>query len=223
VTEDIDEIYRRASAFDPSRPTEALRRKVLDHAAALTAVPPPAAAHRARSWRPAVCGSLAAAGIAGLLIVPRVFNPHPPAESAPQPPPQAAAESSAIARSHERPADQPAADAGAAPASAPPAPPTTDREAALRQAAATGDLRKVRAMLGAQGRGAQVRIDAADARGRTALMLATLRGQAESVDVLLAHGADPNAADATGTTPLQAALAADQPAIVAALRRSGAR
>jgi hypothetical protein len=90
--------------------------------------------------------------------------------------------------------------------------------AALRSAAETGDVRQLRALLGAK-----VRIDAPDAHGRTALMLAALRGQAESVDVLLAQGADPNAADANGTTPLQAALAADKPAIVAALRRAGAR
>jgi len=54
-------------------------------------------------------------------------------------------------------------------------------------------------------------------------MLAAAGGQDESVDVLLAHGADPNAADANGTTPLKAALAADRPAIAAALRRAGAR
>jgi len=35
---------------------------------------------------------------------------------------------------------------------------------------------------------------------RTALMLATLSGQARAVDLLLAHGADPNAADAQGVT-----------------------
>jgi ankyrin repeat protein len=40
---------------------------------------------------------------------------------------------------------------------------------------------------------------------------------------LLANGADPNAADARGTTPLQAAVAGGQSAIAAALRRAGAR
>jgi hypothetical protein len=41
--------------------------------------------------------------------------------------------------------------------------------------------------------------------------------------VLLARGADPNAADAHGTTPLQAALAGHQGAIAAALQLAGAR
>jgi ankyrin repeat protein len=69
----------------------------------------------------------------------------------------------------------------------------------------------------------QVDIEARDASGRTALMLATLRGRAAAVDALLASGADPNAADASGTRPLQAAVANDQQAIAAALRRAGAR
>jgi ankyrin repeat protein len=68
-----------------------------------------------------------------------------------------------------------------------------------------------------------VDIDARDESGRTALMLATLHGQTHAVDTLLASGADPNAADAQGTTPLQAAIAGGQPSIVAALRRAGAR
>jgi hypothetical protein len=237
LTEDIDEIYRRASALDSSRPSEGLRRKVLDHAAALTAAPPRPAA-RAR-WRPAVFGTAAAAALAGFLIMPRVFNPHPPSKSAqtlPQtPPPEAAAKSRAIAPAAEPAADasrsgaagpKAAAQAGAAPRpgaaagteSARAASRPADRSATLRSAAETGDVRQLQGLLGAQ-----VPVDAPDARGRTALMLAALHGQAESIDVLLAHGADPNAADANGTTPLQAALTADQTAIVAALRRAGAR
>jgi hypothetical protein len=80
VTEDLDEIYRRASALDPSRPTDAVRRRVLEHAAALAAAPRPAASPA--RWRTAIFGTLAAAGLAGLLIVPRVFNSRPPAGSA---------------------------------------------------------------------------------------------------------------------------------------------
>jgi uncharacterized protein len=66
-------------------------------------------------------------------------------------------------------------------------------------------------------------IEARDENGRTALMLAALHGQSQAVDVLLAHGADPNAADGHGTTPLQAAVAGNQQAIAASLRRAGAR
>lgn len=69
----------------------------------------------------------------------------------------------------------------------------------------------------------QIDIDARDARGRTALMVATLAGQNAAVDALLASGADPNGADADGTTPLAAALDAHQSSIAASLRRAGAR
>lgn len=93
-----------------------------------------------------------------------------------------------------------------------------DPAAELRRAAETGDLRELQALLEQQ-----PVIDARDTGGRTALMLATLHGQSSAVDALLASGADPNAADAHGTTPLQAAVSIDQPAIAAALRRAGAR
>jgi hypothetical protein len=129
-------------------------------------------------------------------------------------------------------ADSSAADSSAvsgAPAAArSPAPPLVAKAArpavapdpadVLRHAAAAGDLAAVERLLGTQ-----VNIDARDAAGRTALMLATLQGQTDAVLALLAHGADPNAADASGTTPLQAATAGGQTAIVTALRRYGAR
>ena len=94
----------------------------------------------------------------------------------------------------------------------------TDPAAALRHAAETGDIPQLQMLLGKPHH-----IDARDETGRTALMLATLHGQIRAADALLAQGADPNAADAQGTTPLQAAVAGDQQAIAAALRRAGAR
>jgi ankyrin repeat protein len=54
-------------------------------------------------------------------------------------------------------------------------------------------------------------------------MLATLHGQSRVVEVLLASGADPNAPEALGATPLQVAEAGNQPAIADLLRRAGAR
>jgi ankyrin repeat protein len=54
-------------------------------------------------------------------------------------------------------------------------------------------------------------------------MLAVLYGHADAVGLLLASGADANAADANGTTPLQAALARNRSDMIEALRRAGAR
>jgi ankyrin repeat protein len=54
-------------------------------------------------------------------------------------------------------------------------------------------------------------------------MLAVVHDQKEAVTSLLAAGADPNAADTSGTTPLEAAIAAARPEIAAALRQAGAR
>lgn len=278
MNEDVDETYRRASALDPSRPSEALRRRVLEHAAALAAERsaepgradggPPRTTTRPARRRQAIFGTLAAAALAGLLIVPRFFNPHPPAAStadtaAHPTPPATAAPTTATpaAASPPSPASQPspvsppstpsqllmpeAADqhliagsdrpalapmeeqsmAKAMPraadgtrAAAQRAAPPTEAGAALRRAAEIGDIPALQDLTTKQ-----FDVDARDPDGRTALILAALHGQAKSVDVLLAHGADPNAVDANGTTPLKAALAADQPAIVAALRRAGAR
>jgi Ankyrin repeats (3 copies) len=91
--------------------------------------------------------------------------------------------------------------------------------AALRPAAENGDMPALKALLAGAG---EIDVDSRDAEGHTALMLATLHGQTEAVKLLLAHGADPNAADSHGTTPLQAAVAGSQTAIVKALKRAGA-
>ncbi len=240
MTEDIDEIYRRASALDPGRPDEAVRRKVLEHAAAVAAAPPRPAAYRAR-WRPAIFGTLAAAGLAGLLIIPRLFtppvsSPRPSDEAAHRmagnvPPPSSPLQQQEANYASRNLTSRAQAEVGSgagapdslaavhapSPRAAEAAPPDGPA-AALRRAAEAGDVPELRSLLQAE-----VRIDAPDPLGRTALMLAASQGRIEAVDVLLAHGADPNVADAEGTTPLQAALAIHQPAIAAALRRAGAR
>jgi len=267
VPDDADDLYRRASALDESRPSELVRRRVLGHAAQLAAE---RAAQNAanRTWRrPAIFGTLAAAALAGLLITPRFFTPSVPPGLPPtaalQPPaalpPAAPLPPATVSRNQEAPApaaseqranripepaaefaakDSPAkmqnmaaarsraaaSDASQAGALAQPMAPlaaagrSSDPAAELRRAAEIGDVPEMQTLLDKQ-----PLIEARDENGRTALMLAALHGQSRAVDVLLAHGADPNAADGQGTTPLQAAVAGNQQAIVAALRRAGAR
>ena len=290
--DDADDLYRRASALDESRPSELVRRRVLDHAAQLAAeraaknAPPRIAFARAanRTWRrrrPAIFGTLAAAALAGLLITPRFFTPSVPPGALPSAPPMAALPTisasppAADSRNQEAPAPaaaehranriaEPAAEFAAkdspakmqnmvaarsktaasagkqadarrdqdvastatsqAGAQAQPMAPlaaagrSSDPAAELRRAAQNGDLPEMQTLLDSE-----PLIEARDENGRTALMLAALHGQSQAVDVLLAHGADPNAADGHGTTPLQAAVAGNQQAIAAALRRAGAR
>ncbi|MGO9513526.1 MAG: ankyrin repeat domain-containing protein [Steroidobacteraceae bacterium] len=93
--DDLDERYRRASSVDPSRPSESVRRAVLQHAAQLAAQRAPKkdfrtagklgarrAAHQAW-WRPAIFGTFAAAALAGLLITPHYLTPSAPPAAAP--------------------------------------------------------------------------------------------------------------------------------------------
>jgi hypothetical protein len=133
----------------------------------------------------------------------------------------AAASADRAADAQRDPAAAPATPLAGAPppsaASSAAAPRSSDPAAELRRAAQTGDIAQLQMLVAKQPP------DARDADGRTALMLAVLRGQSDAVDVLLANGADPNAADAHGTTPLQAAVAGHQPDIAAALERAGAR
>ena len=253
--DDLDDRYRRAAALDPSRPSESVRRAVLEHAAKLAAersMRQPAANQHWR--RPAIFGTLAAAALAGILIAPQYLPPRAP---------------TSVAQSKIE-ATQPAADAAQAPAvsqapaaarsppsprsppvelSPPPSSPLTaqrqsmakDRAAAgnvaamaesaqdkassypapaaaLRRAAESGDIENLQILLRQR-----LDVDARDAGGRTALILAALHGRIRAVDTLLSAGADPNAVDAGGMTPLGAAMHANQPAIAAALRRAGAK
>jgi len=89
--------------------------------------------------------------------------------------------------------------------------------ARLHLAAERGDLPGLQAALDQL-----TDINSRDAAGRTALLLATLHKQSKAVTMLLAHGADPNIADANGLTPLQAATNNGKSAIIDALKRAGA-
>jgi hypothetical protein len=265
-SDDVDELYRRASALDSSRPSESVRKAVLAHAARLAeeraSSPAGATASRNRArWRPAVFGTLAAAALAGLMIAPRFLSPSAPEPTAAAPEPAAAP----LARSggtfgRLQAAAPPvlsadAATTGSVAASAPALRAAAPQPEAKRaqdnsktltgvtvsaarrgpadqtlaevvsvgaspaeflHAAEEGDLPSLRRQLDRH-----VDIDSRDSLGRTALMLATLRGQAEAVDLLLDNGADPNVADNRGTTPVQVARQANATAIVSALERKG--
>jgi Ankyrin repeats (3 copies) len=90
--DDVDDQYRRASALDSSRPSEAVRRAVLAHAAQLVAKRATRdegsmtkSARRAVNqvwWRPAILGTLAAAALAGLVVAPRFLALRPPPAAA---------------------------------------------------------------------------------------------------------------------------------------------
>ena len=329
--DDVDEHYRRVTALEKAGPSESVRRAVLEHASRLAAERVAAeragvesATDSARNnvvgigdarrrtprrtwWRPAALSTLAAAGLAGLLIAPQFLPPHAPDKSASAPasvPPsvqpaapepsapeqpapadggapaaeqnlakrqmapaaasKAAAQDELVAQdklqAQEQRSDAGKANAqgaaadsaevpiearrarsqassGAIASAAAPAPAPAlqsapavqsavpmaaarllDPAAELRHAAGNGDMPALRAALERR-----PLIDARDADGRSALMLAVLHGRGEAVDALLAAGADPNAADVHGVTPLHAALNGEQADIAAALRRAGAR
>jgi hypothetical protein len=85
--DDADEQYRRASDLDPSRPSEATRRAVLDHAARLAAERARRGARRrwplagvTLRWQ-AIVGTAAAAALAGVMIAPQFLAPTAPAVS----------------------------------------------------------------------------------------------------------------------------------------------
>jgi ankyrin repeat protein len=99
----------------------------------------------------------------------------------------------------------------------PAAPDSPVSGAAFRRAAERGDIPKLRSLFDLG-----VDVNSRDADDRSALLLAVLNGRSDVVNLLLTHGADVNAADRGGTTPLQAAESTHQPGIAATLRAAGA-
>ncbi|GAB2499796.1 ankyrin repeat domain-containing protein [Pseudoxanthomonas sangjuensis] len=92
------------------------------------------------------------------------------------------------------------------------------RPADLPAAAMAGDIDAVRKLLDLG-----FAVDSVDAQGCTALLRAAGGGHRAAVDLLLAHGADPQHAANTGATPLSAAVSMRQADIVDALLRAGAQ
>jgi hypothetical protein len=250
--DEIDAHYRRANERDASAPSEAVRQAILANARALAAARTNYR-RRSAAWGALAAAVLAGLVMTPLLRTPptpptaQMPAPSPKAVSPPNEAPRLAyvpaAQSpttttatnteSMIPTEHANMATEPAAKAGGASAarnnammaarSAPaaaraPAPAAMDAPSALRHAAEIGDVAELQRLLARSND-----VDARDAAGRTALMLATSNRHLQAVEALLAHGADPNAADVAGVRPLQVAHAADQAAIAAALQRAGAR
>ncbi|WP_411833777.1 ankyrin repeat domain-containing protein [Pseudoxanthomonas mexicana] len=92
------------------------------------------------------------------------------------------------------------------------------RPSDLPAAAMAGDAGAVRRLLDLG-----FAVDAQDAQGCTALLRAAGGGHRATVDLLLAHGADPQHAANTGATPLSAAVSMRQGEIVDALLAAGAQ
>ncbi len=101
-------------------------------------------------------------------------------------------------------------------------------ETELVEAAGAGDLKTVRAVLERDRTLANavrwVSGRRRSYRAESALTMALKQGRREMVDLLLDRGADPNLADGSGTSPLEAALSADKdrPAYVARLLEKAA-
>lgn len=66
-------------------------------------------------------------------------------------------------------------------------------------------------------------VDVCDAAGRTALHRGAERGCPQVIEVLVALGANPNARDEAGRTPLDLAVGAEEPLTIDALLHAGAR
>jgi hypothetical protein len=257
AADDLEALYRRSSAQDPSRPNAKTRQVILEHSSRL-------ATNRSKvsglvgfsgpKWRrPVLFGSLAAAVVAGLMVGPQYLRPKAPTGDVPVdrrlslsdqgqsksvglPESAVALSSNSAPEAENLPVEAPRPSFDVAPRQGAPSPaptvaantnrarsraskPAAASEAPAAQAAAGDELVVV---TGARIRREPSPVDARDADGRTALMLAVIQGRLDAVVMLLGRGADPNAADAAGVTPLQAARAENESAIADALVHAGA-
>jgi hypothetical protein len=233
LNDDIDEQYRRAAADHASRPSDAVRRAVLAHSAAIAAeraalgAPDPPVRTVNRKWRPAVWGGLAAAGLAGLLLLPRLQEPPERAQAPPVP----RAASPPLASPALQPAEPPSPTLQPAEPAPRAAQAAQEALAKLFEAAPSAARQSPQAAAASGGRAAD---------GRQALQwqskiqpnagvnsAATLRRSAASGDLaslrtLLDEGADADGRDAAGRTALLLAVMQGHAAAVDLLLAHGA-
>jgi hypothetical protein len=247
--DDVDDQYRRASALDPSRPGEAVRRAVLAHAAQLAAERATRVeGSRTKStrtavnqawWRPAILGTLAVAALAGLMIAPRFLVPRAP--------PVAAAPAAQVSQPNTAPVLVAQAPDTRADGRAPPAPAVGPERAAKPGASArsadmlshSGGARpqaNARASGGAapvaaetasvaspaRGTAAAPRISEAPADPAAAVRRAAEIGDLSGLQMLLTKQTDIESRDAVGRTALMLATLHGQTDAVAALLAYGA-
>ncbi len=185
--EDVDDQYRRASALDPSRPSEAVRRAVLAHAAQLAAeratrvegskTKSTRAAVNQAWWRPAILGTLAVAALAGLMIAPRFLVPRaPPVAEAP--PAQVAKPNTARALVAQAPDTRADVRAPSAPAAGPER--TAKPGASTRNADMQSHMGSTQPKVNARASGG-----AAPAAAETASVAARARGEAQSTGAMV--------------------------------------
>jgi hypothetical protein len=257
--DDVDAHYRRASALDSSRPGEAVRRAVLAHAAQLAAERAGAGAGRLKSrrtahpawWRPAIFGSLAAAGLAALVIAPQWLAPRAPpvagsaaiapaadnlASAPATPPPAVSAEITARPPAPVHSANLPSYSARARPKTNEPTPTpaaeatplarTAGARAADTSAAVTGGLAAGQRMQRTEGNPSALASVAAAPRAGTnpaaAFRHAAEVGDLATLSALVEKQADIDARDSAGRTALMLATLHGEADAVDALLAHGA-
>ena len=234
--DEIDERYRRASAANPSRPPHSVRTAVLEEAARVAAQRGrepdiPRRLHPRGYRRPMLFGMLAAAVLAGFLVIPRFLSPDlarmaamrtntaasespaAPASALPQPvaPASRAGPSSMAMDSAVGPQGEPNR-AARPPALEEPLPMKTARNAAAKSTPA----RARSADRGATRRAAQSTDEG------EALRAAVATGDVPAINALLDRASDVNARDEKGRTALMLAIMRGRSAAVDALLARGA-